>query len=135
MSDEKKKEEKDINELNYRFFPDHVLTELNIWIFLIYLSTILAIIFPPEMAPKANPLVTPLHIKPEWYFFPMYKWIKMTPQMVGIMVPVVVVLIFIFWPFVDAFIARVTKNELLPRWIGIAGMLFVTCLMAIEAMH
>ncbi|MEA2107860.1 MAG: hypothetical protein U9P07_00355, partial [Pseudomonadota bacterium] len=60
----------------YKFFPDHVLTEINIGLFILFLCTILAIVLPVEMTEKANPLITPEHIKPEWYFFPMYKWIK-----------------------------------------------------------
>lgn len=117
----------------YKFFPDHVLTEINIGLFIIFLCTILAIVLPVEMTEKANPLITPEHIKPEWYFFPMYKWIKMTPEAVGIFFPMVVVGIFIFWPFIDSWITKITKSKALPVIIGIIGMVIVTSLMIIEA--
>ena len=117
----------------YKFFPDHVLTEINIGLFILFLCTILAIVLPVEMAEKANPLITPEHIKPEWYFFPMYKWIKMTPEAVGIFFPMVVIGIFIFWPFVDSWITKITKSKALPIVIGIIGMVIVTSLMIIEA--
>ncbi|MBN2332211.1 MAG: hypothetical protein JXO49_00795 [Deltaproteobacteria bacterium] len=117
----------------YKFFPDHVLTEINIGIFILFLCTILAIVLPAEMTEKANPLVTPEHIKPEWYFFPMYKWIKLTPEAVGIFFPMVVVGIFIFWPFIDSWIAKITNSKILPVIIGIIGMVMVTSLMIIEA--
>jgi quinol-cytochrome oxidoreductase complex cytochrome b subunit len=117
----------------YKFFPDHVLTEINIGLFILFLCTILAIILPVEMTEKANPLITPEHIKPEWYFFPMYKWIKMTPEAVGIFFPMIVIGIFIFWPFIDSWITKITKSKVLPVIIGVIGMVIVTSLMIIEA--
>ncbi len=117
----------------YKFFPDHVLTEINIGLFILFLCTILAIVLPVEMTEKANPLITPEHIKPEWYFFPMYKWIKLTPEAVGIFFPMVVIGIFIFWPFIDRWITKITKSKALPVIIGIIGMVIVTSLMIIEA--
>jgi len=121
-------------EKGYKFFPDHVLTEINMGLFLLFLCTILAIVLPLGMAEKANPLVTPEHIKPEWYFFPMYKWIKMTPEAIGLFFPMLVVAIFIFWPFVDRFIIKITKSKTLPIIIGVIGMVIVTSLMILEAM-
>lgn len=118
----------------YKFFPDHVLTEINMGLFLLFLCTILAIVLPLGMAEKANPLVTPEHIKPEWYFFPMYKWIKMTPEAIGLFFPMLVIAIFIFWPFVDRFITKITKSKTLPIIIGVIGMVIVTSLMIMEAM-
>ena len=127
MSDKQEPQE------GYRFFPDHVLTEINIGLFLFFLCCILAIVLPVEVGEKANPLITPEHIKPEWYFFPMYKWIKMTPEMIGIFFPMVVIGIFIFWPLIDDFIAKTTKNKNLSTIIGLIGMVIVTSLMILEA--
>ncbi|MCK5916533.1 MAG: hypothetical protein KAG92_10375 [Deltaproteobacteria bacterium] len=118
----------------YRFFPDHVLTEINIGLFLFFLCCILAIVLPVEVGEKANPLITPEHIKPEWYFFPMYKWIKMMPETIGIFFPMLVIGIFIFWPLVDSFIIKLTNNKNLPIFIGVIGMVIVTTLMILEAM-
>jgi len=120
-------------EEGYRFFPDHVLTEINIGLFLFYLCCILAIVLPVEVGVKANPLVTPEHIKPEWYFFPMYKWIKMTPEAVGLFFPMFVIGIFIFWPMVDSLIVKLTGSKVLPTIIGVIGMVIVTSLMIMEA--
>ncbi len=128
MSDNKQPEEE-----GYRFFPDHILTEINIGLFLFYLCCILAIILPVEVGQKANPLVTPEHIKPEWYFYPMYKWIKMTPEVVGLFFPMFVIAIFIFWPLVDSLIIKLTGSKVLPTIIGVIGMVIVTSLMIMEA--
>ncbi len=127
MSDKQEPQE------GYRFFPDHVLTEINIGLFLFFLCCILAIVLPVEVGEKANPLVTPEHIKPEWYFFPMYKWIKMTPEMIGIFFPMVVIGVFICWPLIDDFITKTTKNKNLSIIIGLIGMVIVTSLMILEA--
>jgi len=128
MSDNNKQPEE-----GYRFFPDHVLTEINIGLFLFYLCCILAIVLPVEVGVKANPLVTPEHIKPEWYFYPMYKWIKMTPEVVGLFFPMFVIGIFIFWPLVDSLIVKLTGSKVLPTIIGVIGMVIVTTLMIMEA--
>ena len=117
----------------YRFFPDHVLTEINIGLFLFFLCCILALVLPVEVGEKANPLITPEHIKPEWYFFPMYKWIKMTPEAVGIFFPMVVIGIFICWPLIDDFVVKTTNNKNLAMIIGLIGMVIVTSLMILEA--
>ena len=129
-----KKQPETAPEEGYRFFPDHVLTEINIGLFLFYLCCVLAIVLPVEVGEKANPLVTPEHIKPEWYFYPMYKWIKMTPEAVGLFFPMFVIGIFIFWPMVDSLITRLTGSKLLPTIIGVIGMVIVTSLMILEAM-
>ena len=118
---------------DYRFFPDHILTEVNIGLFLFFLCCVLAIILPVEVGEKANPMITPEHIKPEWYFYPMYKWIKMTPEAIGIFFPMLVIGIFIFWPQVDNIIVKATSNKNLPIIIGVIGMVIVTTLMIMEA--
>ena len=133
MNEQKPKKPEQQPEEGYRFFPDHVLTEINIGLFLFYLCCILAIVLPVEVGQKANPLVTPEHIKPEWYFYPMYKWIKMTPEVVGLFFPMFVIAIFIFWPLVDSLIVKLTGSKILPTIIGVIGMVIVTSLMIMEA--
>ena len=38
---------------------------------------------PPELAERANPLQTPAHIKPEWYFLATFEFLKYMPGHVG----------------------------------------------------
>jgi quinol-cytochrome oxidoreductase complex cytochrome b subunit len=127
-----------VSELNgggktYKFYPDHIMTEVIIGLMLLFFMTVLAIVFPLEPGVKANPLVTPLHIKPEWYFYPMFKWIKLTSQWIGLYVPVLVIALFFFWPYVDKWLVKTFKMESLPTWIGLAGMIFITILMILES--
>jgi ubiquinol-cytochrome c reductase cytochrome b subunit len=50
----------------------------------------------------ANPMQTPNHIVPEWYFLPFYAILRSVPNMVGGVVAMgVSVMIFAFMPFLD----------------------------------
>jgi quinol-cytochrome oxidoreductase complex cytochrome b subunit len=127
-----------VSELNgggktYKFFPDHIMTEVIIGMMLLFFVTVLAIVFPFDTPEKANPLVTPLHIKPEWYFYPMFKWIKLTSESIGLYFPILVILTFFFWPYIDKWIVDKTKMESLPTLIGLAGMVFITILLILES--
>jgi ubiquinol-cytochrome c reductase cytochrome b subunit len=45
---------------------------------------------------------TPEHIRPEWYFLAPYEMLKLIPnRFLGIALQVVLVVVFIFWPFMD----------------------------------
>ena len=41
------------------------------------------ILIDPENFINANPLVTPTHIQPEWYFLPMYAILRSIPSKLG----------------------------------------------------
>ena len=50
----------------------------------------------------ANPMMTPNHIVPEWYFLPFYAILRSVPNMVGGVVAMgVSVIIFAFMPYLD----------------------------------
>jgi len=105
----------------YRFYPDHVATETVMGLFLLFLITIFSIVFPPSLGEMADPTVTPEHIKPEWYFYPMYFWIRITPKAVGVLVPVLAVIAFVFWPFIDAWLQKIAPGKEIGTIIGIIG--------------
>ncbi len=51
---------------------------------------------------KADPLSTPLLIRPPWYFLAPYSMIRMIPnKFLGISIQLILLLLFIIWPFVD----------------------------------
>ena len=61
----------------------------------------LALLWPATLAERANVLVTPPGIKPEWYFLGLFQLIKVVPELVGVLAPGVVVLLLVALPFVD----------------------------------
>lgn len=76
------------------------------------LLIVLSSLFPAGLEEKADPLVTPLHIKPEWYFLGVYQFLKLTgelrpflgpqaPILVGLAVPGMVVILMVILPFID----------------------------------
>ena len=102
----------------FPFFPDHFFTELLLGLALTIILTVLALIAPATVGEPANPNVTPEHIKPEWYFFPVFRWLKLTSFEVGIMGALVAVGLFIFWPFVDRVLERAFPRKQVSIWIG-----------------
>ena len=42
---------------------------------------VLASVFPAGLEDKADPLTTPAHIKPEWYFLSVYQLLKLVPRL------------------------------------------------------
>jgi quinol-cytochrome oxidoreductase complex cytochrome b subunit len=91
------------------FFPDHVLLSLVIGFYLVLLLSALAVLFPPPVGDLANPAMTPLHIKPEWYFFSVYRWLRLVPGLIGLLGMVAFVLALVFWPFLDPLLGRWLK--------------------------
>ncbi|MCC7430257.1 cytochrome bc complex cytochrome b subunit [bacterium] len=128
------KEQENEKEETFPFFPNHLLTELIIGLLLMYILTMLVVIFPPEMHQKANPLVTPEHIKPEWYFFASFRWLKLNSLIVGIIGQAVAVILIMAWPWIDKIFRRKNENSELSLWIGVAGFLAFLALTVWEAM-
>ena len=61
------------------FYPDHLNTEIRVvWILvgLTVIIGILAMFFPVGLEDPADPMVTPPHTKPEWYFLFLYEILK-----------------------------------------------------------
>ncbi len=66
---------------------------------------------------EANPLVTPPHIVPEWYFLPFYAILRAIPSKLGGVIAMfgsIIVLVFI--PWLDTSRIRSTKYRPLYRW-------------------
>jgi ubiquinol-cytochrome c reductase cytochrome b subunit len=63
---------------------------------------VLAFLFPPEMGEKANPLITPPGVKPEWYFLFIYQGLRYVPKVVGVVLFLLVVpILIILLPLLD----------------------------------
>ncbi len=89
------------------FYPDFVAKEVLMTV--VYLAVMFAIIsfapalfIPADANTPADPFNTPEHIRPEWYFLAPYEMLKLIPnRFLGIALQLILVLVFIFWPFID----------------------------------
>jgi len=94
------------------FLPNHVVHQLFIVSLVMAVFFVVVFFFPGVfMLPEepADPLNTPAHIKPEWYFLPAYQALKIVPtsifkgaaEFIGIAVQGVALLALILLPFLD----------------------------------
>lgn len=93
-----------MSEESIPFFPDHVRTELKavaVVSFVLLFVGIVGLLAPLGLGDMADPMSTPADVKPEWYFLALYQLLKVVPKGIGALLPIVVVLLLILWPFVD----------------------------------
>jgi quinol-cytochrome oxidoreductase complex cytochrome b subunit len=117
----------------YHFFPDHVLRETIIGLLLLIGLVTYVIYFPPGIEAPANPAQSPTEIRPEWYFFPSYRWLKIVPLQVGLWTSFLFVMGMFAWPFIDAWFERLAPNRGIGRVVGISMFLFTLILLVWEA--
>lgn len=118
---------------HFNFFPDHFLTELLIGLFLMVVLTTLATLIPVGMGPRADPLSTPEVIKPEWYFYVAFRWLKLWPLTVAVLSTGFIVFVMFAWPFVDGWIRRRRPQSEASVWIGLAAVFVIVALTVWEA--
>ena len=129
FEDEKPEEAKSFN-----FFPDHFYTELIIGLILMILLSVLATLLPATMGPVADPHVTPEIIKPEWFFYVAFRWLKLFSGTAAILSTGFIVFIMFIWPFIDACIRRRWKGSEFSVYVGIFAALAIMGLTIWEAM-
>jgi ubiquinol-cytochrome c reductase cytochrome b subunit len=121
------------------FYPDHVKTEFYVMMGIIILAVIiglLGLMFPVGLEAPADPLNTPLHVKPEWYFLFLYQVLKVIPPNVlgiqGTAFGVVSVLIVLIGATLLPFFDRKEEKSRNAVWIRLAiailGLLVVIAL-------
>ncbi len=118
MSDKPSEDRDQDHKKSIPFFPDYLLDEVIAWYVGLALLVILASLFPAGLEDKAEPLKTPAHIKPEWYFLFLFQFLKLVPRTVGVLAPGVGVLLLFLVPFLDRSASRAPRARLVP--IGIA---------------
>lgn len=117
----------------FNFFPDHFYTELIIGLVLMILLSVLATALPAVMGPRADPLTTPEVIKPEWFFYVSFRWLKLFSGTFAVLSSGLIVFVMFVWPFIDAWIRRRTRFAEASVWIGIVGVFLIIGLTVWEA--
>ncbi|MCX8037419.1 MAG: cytochrome bc complex cytochrome b subunit [Candidatus Sumerlaeia bacterium] len=118
----------------FAFFPDHITTELMVGLFLLTLLTVMAMVFPAPLGEPANPDETPLHIKPEWYFFPVFRWLKMTSLSVGMAGMIAAGALLVFWPFIEGLWQRRRPRSEAAVFVGAGGFILFLSFLLWEAL-
>jgi len=112
------------------FYPDHLSTEVKVMLGIVVLALlvgILGMLFPVGLQPPADPMDTPAHVKPEWYFLALYQLLKFIPKTIGALIPVLLVLVLALWPFFDR--KQDTKKATRIRLIAVtAGLILLIAL-------
>lgn len=86
------------------FYPDHVRTELLVMTGMIVIAMLIgayALFSPIGLGVPADPMDTPAHVKPEWYFLALYQMLKYIPKTVGVIIPLILVAAVTLLPFLD----------------------------------
>ncbi|MEK9135732.1 MAG: cytochrome bc complex cytochrome b subunit [Bacteroidota bacterium] len=121
------------------FFPNFLYRDLIAWCIGFVALVALAVVFPPSLGDKADPLASaPVGIKPEWYFLPLYQTLKFAPtSFIGVSGELAVnglvglaAALWLLIPFLDT---RSTKGQTsrLFTAIGVILVLYLATTMAI----
>jgi quinol-cytochrome oxidoreductase complex cytochrome b subunit len=109
----------------FNFFPDHLCTELILGLVLMILLSVLATVLPATMGPPADPNTTPEVIKPEWFFYVTFRWLKLFSGTVAVLSMGFVVFVMFAWPLIDSWIRRRWPGSEFSVWFGIAAVLAI----------
>nr|ALO71042.1 cytochrome b [Pselaphinae sp. 6 EF-2015] len=89
------------------FSPYFMFKDIMGFMFLMFMLTMLTLLFPymlsdPDNFIPANPLITPPHIQPEWYYLFAYAILRSIPNKLGgVMALIMSIIIIIFLPLIN----------------------------------
>lgn len=113
------------------FYPHFIIED--VVVILVYLIMFLGIIFflpllffPPEAFERADPFVTPAHIKPEWYFLASYQLLKVVPnKILGVSLQILAMVFLFILPLIDRGPERHPLRRPLFTLLAVLGLLSV----------
>lgn len=114
----------------YYSVKDAIGAIITITIFIIIILFLPNLLTDPENFIIANPLVTPIHIKPEWYFLWVYAILRSIPNKLGGVVALFSALLILFiLPFTNKF--KKQRNSFYPInqilfWVLVSSWLILT---------
>ncbi len=92
------------------FYPKQVLMDMAFALLLMVGLGFLAYFHPVELGPIANPANTQFIPRPEWYYLPMFEWLKFWegPRVIigMVVIPGTLALLFFLLPFLDRKLER-----------------------------
>jgi ubiquinol-cytochrome c reductase cytochrome b subunit len=107
------------------FYPRQVIMDLSLTTLLIVGLGLLCFFVPVQLGPPANPADAQYIPRPEWYYLPIFQWLKYwhgSAAIIGVLViPALLVLAIIAFPFLD----RTVERRPWKRPIAMGGYAFV----------
>lgn len=107
------------------FYPRQVIIDAVFALVIIAVLAVLANFVPFELGPKANPADTRFLPRPEWYYIPIFQWLKYWPgalSFVGVVIiPGIIAFLFASLPFID----RRMERRPWKRPIAVSSYVFV----------
>jgi ubiquinol-cytochrome c reductase cytochrome b subunit len=101
------------NDLTHKtelFYPRQVLIDLSLTALLIIGLGVLCFFVPIQLGPPANPADAQYIPRPEWYYLPIFQWLKYwhgATSIIGVLViPTILVLAVLALPFLDRNVER-----------------------------
>jgi ubiquinol-cytochrome c reductase cytochrome b subunit len=118
-----------------KFYPRQVIMDMLASLLIILVLALVAHFIPIHLGPEANASDTTYVPRPEWYYLPMFQWLKVVSGkwslFGGIVLPGVLALLFAAIPFID----RGRDRRPWRRPVIVAGFaMFVLCYAGLGAM-
>ncbi len=113
------------------FYPDHFTLEAKVALgfgILVVLIGVLGLFLPVGVGAPADPMDTPIHVKPEWYFLFLYQLLRFIPKTIGATAPVIAILLLAVWPFLDSKPDSSKKTSWIRLWFSAAVILIIIAL-------
>jgi quinol-cytochrome oxidoreductase complex cytochrome b subunit len=119
----------DSNPETIPFYPYFYVKDLFAFLLFIFIFSFFLFFYPNALGHSdnyimANPLVTPPHIVPEWYFLPFYAILRSIPNKLGGVVAMVfAILILVFLPLIN--FSKIRSSKFRPIFSFFYWFLFV----------
>jgi cytochrome b6-f complex subunit 4 len=113
------------------FYPDHVALEAKVALGVVILVVVIGVIglfAPVGLGAPADPMETPLHIKPEWYFLALYQLLRFIPETIGATSPVLAIVLLMIWPFLDQKPDQSKKTVRTRFWLSLIAVVIIIAL-------
>jgi ubiquinol-cytochrome c reductase cytochrome b subunit len=114
------------------FYPRQVLMDMAFALLIMVGLGFLAYFHPVQLGPIADPANTKFVPRPEWYYLPMFEWLKFWSSRMEvfavILVPGILALLFFLMPFLDRKLERRPWRRPIPLLavaIVLVGMIFL----------
>ncbi len=114
------------------FYPRQVLLDMGFVLLIVAVLAGLSYLRPVTLGPIANPADTHFLPRPEWYYLPMFEWLKFWegPRVVlgVVVIPGLLAMAFFLMPFLDRRLERKPWRRPIPALavaVVVAGMVFL----------